>query len=232
MRSLLTQPTMLEQVYEAILNAICDGTLQSGERLTLESVAAKLNVSRQPVGQALLLLKSQEFVCDAGRRGLMVAPLEPDFVRTIYQLRSALDQLAAKLAAKNADAAAIAVGREMLRAGERAMAAGSLDKLIAADMDFHRFIYELSGNRLIADTMNLYWKHLRRVMSVVIRKQSYRKTIWAEHRAILEAIAAGKAEQAGKLAQHHVEAAAESLEKAISGEPEVHGAERRIRSGA
>lgn len=218
MRSLAVYPTVLEQVYETILNAICDGTLASGERLTQESVAEKLNVSRQPVGQALILLKSQGFVREAGRRGLMVAPLEPQFVTAIYQIRAALDQLAAALAAANADAAAIERGREILRRGEDALAAGSVKRLIAADMDFHRFIYELSGNRLIAESMNHYWNHLRRVMSMVVSKEGYRKTIWAEHRAILDAIAAGDRTRAAALARQHAESAAEGLGQALLAE--------------
>ena len=87
MESLQPSPTIVEQVHRTILDAICDGRLEPGERLTQESVARKLAVSRQPVGQALLLLKQQKFVSEAGRRGLMVAPLDRDFMRSIYELR-------------------------------------------------------------------------------------------------------------------------------------------------
>ena len=87
MEILRPQPTIVEQAYRAILDAICDGRLEPGERLTQESVARKLAVSRLPVGQALMLLKEQKFVCDTGRRGLMVAPLDRDFLRWIYELR-------------------------------------------------------------------------------------------------------------------------------------------------
>ena len=89
MDTLAPQPTIVEQAYRAILDAICEGRLEPGERLTQESVAAKLSVSRQPVGQALMLLKQQKFVTEAGRRGLMVAPLDRDFMRWIYELRLA-----------------------------------------------------------------------------------------------------------------------------------------------
>ncbi|NDP43517.1 MAG: GntR family transcriptional regulator, partial [Aromatoleum sp.] len=106
MDSLPSQPTIVEQAYRAILDAICDGRLEPGERLTQENVARKLSVSRQPVGQALLLLKQQKFVCEAGRRGLMVAPLDRDFLRWVYELRLGIDPLAAAGAARNAAPAA------------------------------------------------------------------------------------------------------------------------------
>src|SRR6266550_765453 len=102
MESLTPQPTMVEQAYRAILDAICAGRLEPGVRLTQESVAERLSVSRQPVGQALLLLKQQKFLVDAGRRGLMVAPLDRDFLRWVYELRLGIDPLAAVLAARRA----------------------------------------------------------------------------------------------------------------------------------
>src|SRR4029078_1237366 len=97
-------PTIVEQVYRTILEAICDGRLSPGERLTQESVAQKLAAARQPVGQAALLLKQQKFVSEAGRRGLMVAPVDRDFMRSIYELRLGIEPLSAPPARAAANA--------------------------------------------------------------------------------------------------------------------------------
>src|SRR5690242_18013737 len=134
--SLQPMPTIVEQVYRTILDAICDGRLPPGERLTQESVAEKLAVSRQPVGQALLLLKQQKFVSEAGRRGLMVAPLDRDFMRSIYELRLGIEPLAATLAARNATSADIARGEAIIAEGTEAVRRNSIAELIAADMRF------------------------------------------------------------------------------------------------
>ncbi len=208
MDSLPSQPTIVEQAYRAILDAICDGRLEPGERLTQENVARKLSVSRQPVGQALLLLKQQKFVCVAGRRGLMVAPLDRDFLRWVYELRLGIDPLAAAGAARNATPAAIARGARLVAAGQRAVREGALAKLVGADMDFHMYLYELSGNRLFVDTMGQLWNHLRRAMREVLQHREYRKTIWLEHEQILRAIAAHDADGAAALARAHLESAA------------------------
>ena len=61
-------PDLTEQVYQRLLYAICDGELAPGARLTQEDLAATLGVSRQPVLQALRLLKKEGFVSDAGRQ--------------------------------------------------------------------------------------------------------------------------------------------------------------------
>ena len=215
MQSLPAQPTIVEQAYRAILDAICEGRLEPGERLTQESIAARLSVSRQPVGQALLLLKQQKFLTEAGRRGLMVAPLDRDFMRWIYELRLGIDPLAVSLASARADAAAIAEGERIVAAGHRAVEDGEIAPLIAADMQFHMYLYELSGNRLFVDTMGALWNHLRRAMREVLQHRGYRKAIWDEHAAILRAMAAGDGDAAAALARAHLTNAAVNVQVAL-----------------
>lgn len=205
------QKTILQQVYDVILDAICDGRLAPGERLTQDTVAKKLNVSRQPVGQALLLLKQQKFVCDAGRRGLMVAPVDEAFLKAVYEFRLGIDPLAAGLAARQMSPEAAEQGLRLVEAGDKAIEAGGIPALIAADMEFHMFIYRQAGNPIILDTMQLYWNHLRRAMREVVSRESYRRTIWTEHREILSAIAGRDAERAQALARHHLQHATGGL---------------------
>jgi DNA-binding GntR family transcriptional regulator len=218
MREVAASPNLNTQVYEAILDAICDGALPAGEPLPgQEELAMRLKVSRQPVLQALTLLKSQGFVRERGRRGLMVAPLAPDFVAALYEVRGALDRLAAGLAATRVGAAARGQGERLIAAGRRATVRKSLAHLIAADLDFHRFVYELSGNPLVIETMGIYLHHNRRVMSGVLRMDGYPDTVWAEHAAILEAICAGDAIGAERLAGEHAMEASRRLCRAIGG---------------
>jgi DNA-binding GntR family transcriptional regulator len=211
MPTLVPQPTIVEQAYRAILDAICEGRLEPGERLTQESVAAKLSVSRQPVGQALLLLRQQKFLVEAGRRGLMVAPLDREFLRQIYELRLGIDPMAASLAARRTDDEARKRGEAILDEGRRAAAGGSIPELIRADMAFHMLLYELSGNRLFVDTMGQLWNHLRRAMREVLQHRDYRKAIWVEHGQILRAVAGHDAEAAAQLARAHLHHAAQNV---------------------
>jgi DNA-binding GntR family transcriptional regulator len=212
MESLTPAPTMVEQAYRAILDAICEGRLEPGERVTQESVAHKLAVSRQPVGQALLLLKQQKFLVDAGRRGLMVAPLDREFMGWIYQLRVGLEPIAAALAAMRATADDIAHGEAIIEMGRRASREGTIGELIDADMRFHMHLYEASGNRLYVDTMGQLWHHLRRAMREVLQHREYRKAIWSEHAHIQRAIAAHDADAAAALVRAHLAHAAVNVQ--------------------
>ena len=89
-------PDLVEQVYRRLLDAISEGALAPGQRITQEDIADQLAVSRQPVLQALRLLKKDGFVQDAPGRGVLVAPLDADMTLKVYQVRGALDALAAQ----------------------------------------------------------------------------------------------------------------------------------------
>ncbi|PON09944.1 GntR family transcriptional regulator, partial [Candidatus Entotheonella serta] len=84
MKILEPRPKLVERVHEAILTEISEGKLPPGARIIQEQIAQELGVSRQPVQQALLLLRNQGILLDAPGRGLLVAPLDPEHVRHMY----------------------------------------------------------------------------------------------------------------------------------------------------
>lgn len=211
MRALPIQPTLVDQVYDAILSEISAGKLGPDGRVIQEEIAESLGVSRQPVQQALLLLKRQGLLRDAPGRGLMVAPLDTDFVRNLYEIRGMLDGLASAKAAERGREAARREGPGFIERGRAAVASRSIAKMIATDMDFHFFLYRLSGNPLIADASDLHWSHLRRVMGEVLLHGETPTDIWDQHERILEAVVAGDATCAEHLAREHISHASDTL---------------------
>lgn len=203
--------SLVSQTYRAILDAICDGTLAPDERLNQERLAEALSVSRQPVGQALALLKAQGFVKDAGRRGVVVAAPDRRFLTSMYELRAALDPLGARLAAGKLGEADRERGRELIATGRAALVNGEVHDLVEADAAFHQFVYGLADNPLLIEVMELYWNHLRRAMSEVLRERGQAKRVWDEHQSIFDALVEGRPALAADLARHHVESAAERL---------------------
>lgn len=65
--------SLVEQTYDILLDAICSGELEPGERLNLDAIASRLNVSRQPVNSAISMPKANEMVEDTGQRGVVVS---------------------------------------------------------------------------------------------------------------------------------------------------------------
>ena len=207
-----SSPDLVDQVYRCLLNAISDGSIAPGARLKQEDIAEQLAVSRQPVLQAMRLLKKDGFVLDAPGRGVCVAPLAAATLIQIYQVRSALDALAARLAAQ----ARHSLPPELIRLGRLAAQGSDISAMIAADEQFHTAIYAASGNPLIAASAQLHWHHIRRAMGAVLQVSTMRASIWDEHEAIAQAIAEGDAKTAEALTRQHGIDAGRSLAALIS----------------
>ena len=91
MRPFLPEPDLSERIHDAVLDAICSGELKSGARITQEELAQQFGVSRQPVLQAMMLLRREGFLIESGRKGVCVAPLDVQQARNLYVVRAALD---------------------------------------------------------------------------------------------------------------------------------------------
>lgn len=207
MRTLTPQLTLVDQVYESILTEITEGRLGLDSRLIQEELAETLGVSRQPVQQALMLLRSRGLLRDALGRGLMVAPLDPAHVRDLLEVRAMLDGLASAKVAANI---AKKEGPAYLARGRTAVKNRSIAQMTSADMEFHYFLYRLSGNPLIGDICTPHWSYLRRVMAEVLRGETPDE-IWDQHEAILNAIIEGEAARAERIARHHIAHASDVL---------------------
>ncbi len=216
MKQLSAQPNLVDQVREAILQEIASGALAPGERLIQERIAESLGVSRQPVQQALALLLSQGVLRDAPGRRLIVAPLDADHVRQMYDMRAVVEGLAfAQAAQRNAERAA-RLGPACIDAGRKAVASGSVQRMIATDMKFHAFIHELSGNALIAPTLAPHLTYMQRVMGQVLVRDQKPRDIWDEHERMLQAVSRGDAASAEALARAHITAAADFMIASIA----------------
>jgi len=200
-------PDLVEQVYASLLDAISEGSLAPGERITQEDIAQKLAVSRQPVLQALRLLKNDGFVHDAPGRGVLVAPLDSAWMAKVYQVRGALDALAARLAAD----LRTRIDPKLIEQGRKAARGRNVKAMIDADLAFHSAIYAASGNPLIEQSAAQHWRHLRRVMGAVLQQSKQREALWDEHEAIAGAIAAGDGERAARMIEAHSQHASDNL---------------------
>ena len=200
-------PDLVDRVYGCLLDAISEGSMAPGSRIMQEDIAEQLAVSRQPVLQALRLLKKDGFVLDAPGRGVLVAPLDVAWLMQIYQVRSALDGLAARLAAQSN----YQVDSRLITRGRNAARGSDIKAMLAADIEFHVAIYAASGNPLIAQSAQLHWHHIRRAMGAVLQVSTMRESIWDEHEAIAAAISSGDADAAESLIRQHGEDAGHNL---------------------
>lgn len=215
-------------VYRRLVDAIATGVLPPGERLTQQSLAARLAVSRQPISHALHRLKASGLATEAGRRGLVVAPIDPSRLKELYQLRAAIEGLATRLAAEQALASgardkALRALNQALASGQRLTGADAILDWIRADIAFHDAIYRLSGSTVILETVEPLWPHFMRSMGSVLTSPQRRDDTWREHLAIAEAISRGRAEAAEQAARFHVEQASAAMMQTLESGKEWRG---------
>lgn len=211
MKAIAAQPKLVEQVHEAIVSEISSGKLKPGERIIQEQIAQELGVSRQPVQQALLLLRKQGVLREAPGRGLIVAPLDLEQVSNMYDIRAVMEGLAFRKAAERNAERAKKQGPALIQNGRKAAASHSVAAMITADLKLHDFIYALSENPLIAPTMEAQWTYTQRVMGEVLMRDELPRDIWDQHEAMLDAVMAGDGQKAEALARQHITQAAEIM---------------------
>jgi DNA-binding GntR family transcriptional regulator len=143
-----------EKIAEAIRGWILDGTLRPGERVVELVAAARLGVSRAPLREALLLLERDGLVRTTPNRGAVVTKLAPADIREIFEIREALETLAARRLRAGLTPAKRARLVDALRDLEQAARARSLPRFSEADLRFHRALWDLAGNRHLAEVLD------------------------------------------------------------------------------
>ena len=212
-----TAPALADQVYEALVDDICSGKLAAGIHLKQEQLADQLGVSRQPVQQAMALLKADGLVEDVGKRGLRVSPLDLGEMRHHYEIRALLDGFAARstsLRLSQDPSLREAFEQQVtsiLDAGKSAVSEGDVSAMVKHDQAFHQLFYDMSGNPLVVKSADPHCRYLRRVMGDVLRHAEPPREVWQQHEEIANATLAGEAETAQRLMEEHANGAAQLL---------------------
>lgn len=140
-------PSLRDQVYDRLRAAILSGELASGSPVIEAEIAATLGASRTPVREALRRLETEGMLEPRGNRGSIVRELKRDEVECIFEIREALESLAARRAARRMnerDASALQSIIDKMRIA--AEDAGEMERL---DTTFHDRILALAdGHRL------------------------------------------------------------------------------------
>ena len=197
----LHQP-LRSAVLDALRTAIIRGDYLPGDRLVEEEIAARFDVSRNPIRDALHALALEGFVAVEPRRGARVATIDARRARELFEVRGPLEGLVARLAAERRTPAQLAVLREVVARGQQAVIDGRLDELPGLNTEFHAALAAAADNELLAGTLGRLSDIIRWVYAARISQRSERS--WAEHEAIVDAVAAQDPELAHQCGTTHI----------------------------
>ena len=151
-----------EVVSETLRQAIRDGIFKPGERLMEIPLSEELGVSRTPIREAIRKLELEGFVIMIPRRGTYVADISLKDISQVFEIRSALEELAGALAAERITAEEIEYLERMLVEIGTYIEKKDMDRIVEADVNFHEVLYKASRNeRLVEIIHNLREQTLR-----------------------------------------------------------------------
>jgi len=193
-----------EMAYQEIRRQILENEMPAGFQITEQDLAARLNVSRTPAREALLRLEGEGLVEIWPRHGMKVKRVSIDDVREIYEILTALETMAAGLAAiRRPSAKHLDAMRESIKAMDGALKKDNLKEWALADEKFHRLLTEASGNSRFVQIVDTYFgqSHRLRMMTLGLRPKPTKSN--RDHEAVVKAIAKGDAEEAQRIHRDH-----------------------------
>lgn len=195
-----------EFAYRELKRRILDNELAPGTQVLELEIAEALAMSRTPVREAMVRLARDGLVEIRPRHGMRILPVSADDMREIYEILTALEPMAAGLAAArgvgDGDLAAL---RAIVAEMEEALARDDLPAWAEADERFHARLTGLSGNRRLSELVEGFVEqtHRVRMLTLAIRPKPVLSN--RDHAAVVDAIAAGDADTARRLHRAHRE---------------------------
>jgi DNA-binding GntR family transcriptional regulator len=184
--SLVRQPRLRDQAYEALREMLRHGTFPPDGAVE-NDLAAQLNVSRTPVREALFQLCREGFLEDTGR-GYRVPELNANDVEEIIELRLMIEPDAAALAITRADPAAVRAIKREAESEAKAHRAGDVGSFIAANAAFRMRLLESCGNRRVSQVLGGLDDQIQRLRARTLTVAENRELTIAQHAKVIEAL--------------------------------------------
>lgn len=190
--------------YQQLRQLVLDGTLPAGSQMLELEAAARLNMSRTPVREAMLRLRQEGMVEIRPRHGMRVLPISATDMAEIYQVLTALEGTAAEAVARRGiPARQMTLLRAAVRDMDKALAANDLAAWAEADERFHSNLVELSGNQRLIQMVAQLWDQAHRARMLTLRLRPLPTDSNREHEALVEAMANGQPERARQIHEDH-----------------------------
>ncbi len=206
-----------EVVFETLREAIINGVLRPGERLMELQLAEALGVSRTPVREAIRKLELEGFVVMVPRKGAYVAGISLKDITNVFEVRAALEGLAAGLAAERITEEELEELERILVEKAEIIEKGEVARFVECDTRFHDVIYRVSRNQRLVQILSNLRDEINRFRSVSLAYPGRMREALEEHRKIVEAIAERDVSLAQAAALEHIENAENSLLEAVRG---------------
>ena len=191
-------------VYDTLKELILTGAVSPGEHLREREIAANFSVSTTPVKEALRRLEQEGLVMTKPRRGTYVSSRISDFMEEVSWARSALEGVAARLAAIKISDAEIEELRAQLEEMQRYTREGNAEKLVELNERFHLRIRDIAKNDYVEQQISAVRDFDRVVRKQALSNPEELERAYREHRFIFERIAERDPDGAEEAMRSHI----------------------------
>lgn len=218
----LQRERAVDAAYAALRQAILSSALKPGQRLHIDQLATQLGVSLTPVRGAIQRLATEGLIDIRPRSGTFVASLSLQDIEETFQIRAALEGLAAELAAPRITSTDLQRLRSLHRAMKKPLRLQSdRDAHDLLNSEFHQLILAASGNRRLQEMYSALHAHIQivRIHAADTAWSARRRRQAAEHEAILKALEARDPRAASEALRRHITRAKDALLAALRTRP-------------
>lgn len=205
------------QVYERLEQDILSGKYERGTLLTELKLSEDLGVSRTPIREALRMLEQDNIVEPSGK-GVKVLSITTEDAEAIYRIRERIEGMAAADCARRISDADLRALSDILSLQEFYAAKQDSERVEELDGEFHKTIYRCSGSSILYNTLRPLHRKIQKFRKNAVAYPHRASESVAEHRRILNAIAAHDPEAADRAVTEHVRAAHRRLMEIENGE--------------
>ena len=200
---------------EKLRDAIIDGKLSPGEKLSEEHLSASLRVGHVAVRDALRALETQGYVTFLANNEVAVSQPTREEVQDYYTIASVLEGLAARLAVEKAQPEEIAHLRELHQLLKAAHQKRDLPRYFEANSSFHRFIAEIAGNERLYRLIDQLRREIRKTRILSLRLPQRLDHSMREHDQIMDAFLKKNPQLAESTMVRHLNNQMETLRRAL-----------------
>lgn len=192
------------RVFHVLREEILSGKYKRDEELKEKTIGEELGVSRTPVREALRQLEMEGLVTIIPNKGAFVVGVSQDDIRDIYEIRSLLEGLCAKWAAKHIQEKELQELEENIFLTDFHIEKGHEDQILGLDNRFHEILYEACGSKVLNHLLSDFHHYVQRIRKVSLADTRRAKDSNSEHRKIVEALKEHDQEGAERLANEHI----------------------------
>lgn len=201
--------TAEEEAYQHLLDGICVGRYQAGQRLKPEDIAAEIGMSRMPVREAFRRLAAEGLVILRPNRGAVVSGLNIDTMREVFEMRSVLEGLATRVAVPRLNQRHLITLQRLLQDMDQSRDDAS--QWVRRHRLFHEYLYSVSGRPRLMKQISALFSLIEPYMRLWLQHADKPRAAKAHHQAILDALSAGDAERAEAITRDHIDATVPAL---------------------